>query len=86
MEFWYNKNPQTGATVPGYKVTTLDVNEATTSLAGQAMIGASYFLDDLTAFSLDLRYFTTEKKSQVLNARVQVLTVNLTFNGAFNLG
>ncbi len=86
MEFWYNKNPETGATVPGYKVTNLNINETTTSLAGQAMIGASYFLDDLTAFSLDLRYFTTEKKSQVLNARVQVLTVNLTFNGAFNLG
>ena len=41
---------------------------------------------DFSAFSLDARYFTTQKKSQVLDARVQVYSLNLTFNGAFNAG
>ncbi len=64
----------------------LTINESTTSPAGQIMIGASIFMDDFTAFSLDLRYFTTSTKSTVTNARVEVLSVNLSFNGAFNFG
>lgn len=86
MEFWYDKDPLTGASVPGYEVRALNISRTTSSPAGQVMIGGSYFLDDLSAFSLDLRYFATQKKSQVLNARVEVVTLNLTFNGAFNFG
>ena len=76
MNFWYNST----------EIREARISRTTTSPAGQVMIGASYFLDDFTAFSLDLRYFTTQKKSEVLQARVQVASVNLTFNGAFNLG
>ncbi len=74
-----------GVTVPGYQVGAINVSETTTSPAAQAMIGASYFLDDFSAFSLDLRYLTTQKKSDILNARVEVLSLNLTFNGAFDV-
>ncbi len=76
LDFWYNNT----------EIRDVRISRTTTSPAGQAIIGASYFLDDFTAFSLDLRYFTTQKKSEVLQARVQVASVNLTFNGAFNLG
>lgn len=82
MNFWNDD----GGTVPGYEFATIDAKRTTTSPAGQVMIGGSYFLDDFTAFSLDLRYFTTQKKSDVSDARVEVLSVNLTFNGAFNFG
>ena len=57
----------------------------TTSPAGQVILGASYFLDDFTFFSLDGRYFTTASKSNLLDARVQVYSLNLSFNGAFNI-
>ena len=85
MSFYYDKDI-TGATIPGYEVLNLNISRNTSSPAGQVMIGASYFLDDFSAFSLDARYFTTQKKSQVLDARVQVYSLNLTFNGAFNAG
>lgn len=57
----------------------------TTSPAGQAIVGASYFLDDFTFFGLDFRYFTTSANSKLLDARVQVYSLNLSFNGAFNI-
>lgn len=76
LDFWYNNT----------EIRNVHISRHTTSPAAQAMVGASYFLDDLSAFSLDLRYFTTTNKSSVLDARVQVFTLNLTFNGAFNLG
>lgn len=64
----------------------INIKETTNSPAGQVMIGGSVFLDDFTAFSLDLRYFTTQKKSETTDARVQVASINLTFNGAFDAG
>ena len=70
----------------GTNVRNINITETTYSMAGQAIIGASYFLDDFTAFGLDLRYLTTSAKSNILDARLQVLTLNVTFNGAFNLG
>lgn len=82
MDFWSDD----GGTVAGYEVATLSLNDHVTSPAGEAMIGVSYFLDDLTTFGLDLRYFTTQKKSTITDARVQYLSVNVTFNGAFNFG
>lgn len=60
------------------------VKEATTSPAGQAIVGMSYFLDDFASFSLDFRYLTTSGKSKFLDSRLQVYTLNLSFNGAFN--
>ncbi len=62
------------------------VKEKTTSPAGQIIIGGSIFMDDFTAFALDLRYFTTHTKATVSNANVKVISLNLTFNGAFNFG
>ena len=85
MSLWYDKN-SAGATVPGYEVLALNINRSTSSAAGQVILGASYFLDDLTAFSLDARYFTTQKQSEVTQARVEVITLNLSFTGAFNFG
>ena len=76
LDFWYNNTD----------IRDIRISRTTTSPAAQAMIGASYFLDDFTAFALDLRYFTTTTKSSVMDARVEVLSLNLTFNGAFNLG
>ena len=85
MDFYYDKN-NAGETVPGYEVLDVNIKQTSSSAAGQVMIGASYFLDDFASFSLDLRYFTTQKKSPISNARVEFATVNLTFNGAFNAG
>lgn len=62
------------------------VKEATSSPAGQAIIGMSYFLDDFASFAFDVRYLTSTAKSKFLDSRLQVYTVNLSFNGAFNLG
>lgn len=53
--------------------------------AGEVIVGASYFLDDFTFFGLDARYFTTVTKSSPLDARAQVYSLNLSFNGAFNI-
>ncbi len=67
----------------------------------QGIIGLSYFLDDFTSFGLDFRYLTntnvmlnydTTNRSGnnypvfSTNYRPQLYTVNLSFNGAFNLG
>ena len=62
------------------------VKEAITSPAGQAILGMSYFVDDFASFAVDVRYFTSTAKSKFLDSRLQVYTVNLAFNGAFNLG
>ncbi len=64
----------------------LKVTRSISTPAVQGIVGASYFMDDFTAFGLDFRYFVTTTKSQILNANAQILSVNLTFNGAFNLG
>lgn len=56
-----------------------------TSPAGQGVIGASYFLDDFSAFSLDYRYLTTQSIAP-LNQRLKLSSLNLTFTGALNAG
>ncbi len=53
-----------------------------TTPAAQGILGASYFLDDYTSFALDYRYFST-KSVQPFDSRVQLNSVNLTFNGSF---
>ena len=61
------------------------VKEATSSAAGQGIVGMSYFLDDFASFALDFRYLTTTAKTKLLDSRLQVYSLNLSFNGAFNL-
>lgn len=76
VAFWYNN----------FNFQTLNVSEKTTSPAGQIMLGTSYFMDDFSTLALDLRYFTTSTKATVTNARVEVVSLNITFNGAFDFG
>lgn len=76
LDFWYNNQ----------QIRHVQIKRSGNSPAGQAMIGANFFMDDFAVFALDLRYFTTANKSTVSNARVEFLTVNLTFNGAFDFG
>ncbi len=52
--------------------------------AAQAIIGASYFMDDFTTFSIDLRHYAT-KSMRPFDSSVQSSSVNLTFNGAFDV-
>lgn len=87
MDFWIPPGTPPDPTLgEGVQQPAITLSRNTSSIAGQAIIGASYFIDDFTNFGLDLRYFTTTAKSQILDSRVQYLTVNLSFNGAFNLG
>lgn len=67
-------------------VASVSPSAHSTSAAGQAIIGGSYFLDDFAYFGLDFRYLTTATISPTLGVRPQVYTVNLSFNGAFNAG
>jgi hypothetical protein len=75
IKFYYNETQLDAATT----------RKHVSSLAGQAIIGASFFMDDFTVFGLDLRYFTATAKTELLQTRPQIISVNVTFNGAFNL-
>lgn len=60
------------------------ISEGTnTTPAAQAIAGVSYFLDDFTWFGLDYRYFTT-RNLDFFDARFQLNSINVTFNGSFN--
>lgn len=59
-------------------------------MEGQIMGGISYFLDDFTAFSIDFRYLTGTNATvagylTTATFRPQIYTINLLFNGSFNL-
>lgn len=63
------------------------------SAAAQAIVGSNYFLDDFTTLGLDFRYFSTLKNTQKgpqgvnnLTTRAQFYSINLVFNGAFDVG
>lgn len=66
-------------------IDSAQIKSHVSTAAGEVIVGASYFLDDFTFFGLDARYFTTVTKSSPLDARVQVYSLNLSFNGAFNI-
>ena len=61
-------------------------------LGGQVIVGALFFLDDFSYFSVDFRYFTTTKYTQTAingynyTTQNQLLSVNLSFDSALNLG
>jgi hypothetical protein len=67
-------------------ITQYKIKQHMTSPAGQGILGLTYFLDDFSSFGLDFRYLTTSGKSDLLQSRVQVYTLNFLFNGAFNFG
>jgi opacity protein-like surface antigen len=73
------------------QLTVGNIVEKYTKPAGQVIIGTSYFLDDLTSFGLDFRYLTTASNTKtteynIFKTKEQIYTLNLTFNGAFDLG
>ena len=63
----------------------------TARAAGQAIVGLSYYLDDFAAFSIDGRYLSTAtgqittSRGQNINSNMQTFSMNLVFNGAFDL-
>lgn len=61
--------------------------------AAQGIIGAHYFMDDFTTFGLDFRYLSTKSipvhlgvANSSLSTRVQIASINFSFNGAFDAG
>ncbi|WP_165475038.1 outer membrane protein [Legionella yabuuchiae] len=72
MRFYCNN-----VTIPCTKI-----SESTHSAVVQGIVGAAYFMDDFTWFGLDYRYITTQKVN-VMTSRVEVHTINLSFNGMF---
>jgi opacity protein-like surface antigen len=57
-------------------------SKSQSSAAVQGILGAAYFMDDFTWFGLDYRYITTQKIN-VLDSRLQIHTINLSFSGMF---
>ncbi|AHE67483.1 outer membrane protein [Legionella oakridgensis] len=74
IKFYCNNQP----------ITCTSLSESTSSPIGQGIIGAAYYLDDFTSFGLDYRYITTGKINSIIDSRVQVHTINFSFNGIFN--
>lgn len=61
--------------------------------AGQAIVGLSYFMDDFTTFGLDVRYLQTTSitdsnrpRTNGFDTTFKLYSINLLFNGAFDLG
>ncbi|WP_133128201.1 outer membrane protein [Legionella nagasakiensis] len=65
-------------------ISCTSLSSNTNSPIGQGIVGAAYYLDDFTWFGLDYRYITTKELNNILDSRVQVHTINLSFNGVFN--
>ncbi len=74
-------------------VTPLSVfGEIANNVAGQAIVGLSYYVNDYMSFSFDGRYLsslqTNEADSLLITFkhRPQLYSINFVFNSAFNLG
>lgn len=69
-------------------------NKSKSGPVGQAIVGLSYYLDDYSYFALDVRYLVSASQtlvqqqvdgtSNTINARYQLYTLNIVFNGAFD--
>lgn len=75
LNFYYNDVQISGAKISDHANTPI----------GQVIAGVNFFMDDFTTFSLDARYFST-KKIDPFNTNVQSVSLNLSFNGAFDAG
>lgn len=73
IKFYYNN-----ALIPGSALSSKN-----SAPAGQAILGANYFIDDFWAFGLDYRYFTS-KQIKATNSKAQFQSFNLTITGAFD--
>jgi hypothetical protein len=68
------------------------VKTQNSTFVGQAIIGASYFMDDFFSVSVDARYYATPTQQFTTNFGVtqnmnmQVYSVNMLFNGVLELG
>ena len=69
-----------------------------TSIAGQAIVGANYFMDDFTTLGIDFRFFSTLNQQYSgrhkysdryaftsFDAKTQIYSANIIFNGSFDL-
>jgi hypothetical protein len=77
--------------VQGNLVNEYVQNRTQGAAAGQLMAGVLYFLDDFSNFGIDFRFFSTANISPNVGPfgysyNSQIASVNLTFNGALNLG
>jgi len=83
-------------TLNSVQITPSNLGRSHTSYGGQVMGGVLAFLDDFSYFMIDVRYFTTPNytqditflngSTQQISYKNQIISVNLTFNGALDLG
>lgn len=69
-------------------------NKSKSAPVGQAILGLSYYMDDFSYFALDARYLVSasqtlltqqvQEASNSINARYQLYSLNIIFNGAFD--
>ena len=83
IEFYFNQTPL-------QRIQPVSVFE---TVAAQAIVGLSYFLDDFTTITLDGRYFasakTSEKRQYGFNTLVnqdKFYSINIGFSGAIDVG
>lgn len=73
-------------------ITNVTFLPSTSAAAGQLIGGLLYFLDDFSFFGLDCRLFSTANINNYATGtnnkayRYQLISVNLSFNGSFDLG
>ncbi|MDF1827801.1 MAG: hypothetical protein P1U39_05935 [Legionellaceae bacterium] len=75
-------------------VGVIPTNKSKSGPVGQAIAGLSYYMDDFSYFALDFRYLVSASQtlvqqqvdgtSNTINARYQLYTLNIIFNGAFD--
>ena len=75
----------------GQELQFWNIDETKSAAGGQVMAGVLYFLDDFSNFGVDVRFFSSTNISSTVkdipySYNVQIFSVNLTFNGAFNFG
>ncbi len=68
--------------------------QSKSGIAGQAIAGLSYYMDDFSYFALDVRYLVSQQQtimgrqtrrvSNSFDLRYQLYSINLLFNGAFD--
>ncbi len=73
---------ETCSTITGKTYTAPDNNLS--SVAGQAIVGFNFFLDDFSWFSMDGRLFSTLSKTPITQTRVEIASINFMFTGIFH--
>lgn len=82
----YNSSNNTCSMTPTNPVgPTSNIASHANTGAAQVILGFSYFMDDFATIGLDFKHFETRKVNP-LNAAVQLNTLNIAFNCAFDFG